>query len=194
MLTVAPRKSFAAVVVALAMAASPLAQDVRLSWPDGGIGVRMSTLGLIDGVVLDALRDGRAVVVDLELSVLPRARAESMATVRHRFTLSFDLWEERFAVARAGTPARSISHLTSREAETWCLDQLVVPHADLGGVGRDAPIWIRVEYQVQHPSSAPATTGGDGLTLERLIDALSRLRPVTAPRRVIEAGPFRVAR
>ena len=62
-------------------------------------------------------------------------RGAVVAQARQSFNLSFDLWEERFAVTRVGTPPRSVSHLRSREAEAWCLEHLTVPRADLGRLG-----------------------------------------------------------
>ena len=48
---------------------------------------------------------------------------------------------------------RSISHLTARAAEDWCLDNVTVPLASMSRIGRDTPFWVRVDYRVQDRSS-----------------------------------------
>jgi hypothetical protein len=111
--------------------------------------------------------------------------------VTQSFALSFDLWEERFAVTRVGTPARSISHLSARNAESWCLENLTIPVAALDRRGRE-PFWVRLVYRVLAPT--PATSPEDeGFTLRGIIDRLSRRRGGDDElRRAIDAGPFRL--
>ena len=106
--------------------------------------------------------------------------------------MSFDLWEQRYAVTRTGTMPRSISHLMARDAETWCLENVTVPLATLGRLGRDVPFWIRLEYRVQ--DKPPAANPGDDspFTLRTLIDVLSRRRPDEAVSRTVDAGPLRL--
>ena len=73
--------------------------------------------------------------------------------------------EERFAVTRVGTPARSISHRTAKNAEAWCLEHLSIPLTALGRLGRDMPFWIRLEYRVQESAATTDATADEGLTL-----------------------------
>ena len=80
--------------------------------------------------------------------MLPGPGGAAAAQGRQTYVLSYDLWEERFAVTLAGPPSRSIAYLTSAGAETWCLEQLTVPVNALGRLGRDAPFWVRLGYRV----------------------------------------------
>jgi hypothetical protein len=123
--------------------------------------------------------------------VLPGPGRLAAAQNRQTFVLSYDLWEEQFAVTLAGT-TRSISHQTAVAAEAWCLEQLTVPVSALGSLGRERPFWIRLEYLVRDGGSAPP--GGDdaGFTLRALIEALSRRRKDNVWTHAIEAGPFRL--
>jgi hypothetical protein len=129
--------------------------------------------------------------VDRVLAGLRAPGARATAETREAFVLSYDLWEERFAVTHAGAPARSMSHLTSAAAEAWCLEQLAVPVSALGRLGGDAPFWIRLAYRVL---DGDAATAPDEFTLQGLIDALSRRRRPGALTDSIEAGPFRLRR
>ena len=151
-----------------------------------------SSFRFIEGSALERLQDGRAVRVDLELAVLPEPGARAVTERRQSFNLSYDLWEEQFAVSLIGGPSRSISHLTSADAEAWCLEQLTVPIAALGRLGRDAPLWIRLAYRVQDPDPAPDSSESARFSLRSLIDILSRRDRADAVGDSVEAGPFRL--
>jgi len=148
-------------------------------------------LGFIAGEVLDRLQDGRSVRVDFEFTVLEKPRGAIIARVQQSFNLSFDLWEQRYAVTRIGPMPRSISHLTARAAEDWCLDNVTVPVTSLGRVGRDAPFWVRVDYRAPDPTTA-ANPDESTFTLQTLIDVLSRRRESQDKAKSVEAGPFRI--
>jgi hypothetical protein len=104
--------------------------------------------------------------------------------------LSYDLWEERFAAAVAATPSQSISHLTAAAAEAWCVQQVTVPLAALGGLARNVPFWVRLDYRVLNGGAAPEREEG-GLTLRGMIEVFGR-RQSGEIAHGIEAGPFRV--
>ncbi len=65
--------------------------------------------------------------VELAAMVLPGPGKSPAATIRRIFALSYDLWEERFAVTTVDARAQSVSHLALAAAEAWCVEQLVIP-------------------------------------------------------------------
>jgi hypothetical protein len=148
--------------------------------------------GFIKGELLVRLKDGQSVRVDLELAVLAKPGARATAQARQTFVLSYDLWEERFAVTQAGAPTHSISHQTSAGAAAWCLDRLTIPVSALGRLGRNDPFWLRLESRMLAADSPPTADDGAAFTLRGLIDALSRRRSADDSRHAIEAGPFRL--
>jgi hypothetical protein len=166
------------------------AQSVTIVTENNAVGVRAPAFHFIDGDVLGRLKNGQAVRVELELSVLTGSGGRAAARRNQPFVLSYDLWEERFAAAMPGTPSRSISHLTSTAAEAWCLQQLTVPVSELGNLGRNLPFWIRLDYRVLN-GDAPSERDDDGFTLRGLIEVFSR-RQTGEVARTIEAGPFRL--
>jgi hypothetical protein len=83
------------------------------------------------------------------------------------------------------------SHLVLAAAEAWCVDQLTIPIDALGGLGRDLPFWIRLEYRFLD-SETTADSAESGYTLQALIDALSRRRKTDSSTHALEAGPFRL--
>ena len=181
-------------LLALACMAVPrglAAQSLTVRAAGDMLQVRGSGLRLIEGVVADHLKDGRSVRVDFEMTILDKAQGSAVTQNRQSFTLSFDLWEQRYAVTRTGAAPRSISHLVARDAEAWCLENLALPLTALGRFARDLPFWMRLEYRVQDQPPPPAETDRP-FTLRTLIDALSRRRGDEALGRSFDAGPFRI--
>ena len=172
-------------------AARLAAQSITVDTVNGAVHVRAPQFRFIDGEPLARLKDGQTVRVDLELSVLAKPGAAAAARSRQSYVLSYDLWEERFAVTLSSVPSRSISHLSAVAAEAWCLEQLAIPVSALGPLGRKLPFWIRLEYRVPNGGNATERDGG-GLTLRGLIDVLSLRRKDGDVSHSIEAGPFRV--
>ena len=167
------------------------AQNVTLARTTDAIGVRVPGLGLIKGDTLAQLKDGKAVRVEFDLAVLPGPGGTAAAHTRQLFALSYDLWEERFAVTLTGPPRRSVSYLTASAAEAWCLEQLTVAVSQIGKL-RDAPFWIRLEYRILDGDTATPRPDDSGLTLRGMIEALSRRPKTTGQPHALEAGPFRV--
>ena len=181
-------------LVAIALVAGPVllvAQSFAVLAQEGALHLRNPQLRFIEGPISERLQEGRTVRIDFEVTVLEKAQGPSVAKAQHSFNLSFDLWEQRFAVTQIGNSPRSISHLTARAAEGWCFDNLTVPLAALGRFARD-PFWVRVEYRV--PERTPATDAEEStFTLRTLIDVFSRRRDDREQRKSVEAGPFRLS-
>ena len=178
--------------VAACVVAPLVAQSVTIDTTGAAVRVR-SGFSFIDGDVLNQLRDGRSLIVDLELTVLTEPRGTVMAAAKHSFNLSFDLWEERLAVTRLGTPSRSVSHLRPRDAEAWCLQAVSIARTDLSRLGADAPFWIRLALQVPDLAAPADADADDVFTIRRLIDVFSRRSREGALVKVVEAGPFRLS-
>jgi len=153
--------------------------------------VRGTGLRLIEGAVAGHLKDGRSVRVDFEMTILDKPQGAAVTQARQLFTISYDLWEQRYAVTRSGAPARSISHLLARDAESWCLENIALPLTALGRFARDLPFWIRLDFRVQDqaPTAADAQSPFE---LRTLIDVFSRRRQDEPQGRTLETGPFRV--
>lgn len=165
------------------------AQSLTASVQNDVVRVRAVGFEFIRGGTVARLKDGQTVRVELLLSLLPKPGAEAVAASRQTFVLSYDLWEERYAVTPAGTPSRASSHLTASGAEAWCLEQLTIPVSGLEPPIR-SQFWVRLGYRIL--DSAPAAADDSGFTLRGLIDALSPRRRADELTRSIEAGPFRL--
>ena len=184
------RSGLLTLVLATVLAPRVLAQTVTVRTVADVLHVQARGFSFIEGPVLARLKEGRSVRIDFEVTVLAKPGGQVMKQLMQSFALSFDLWEERFAVSRMGAPPSSISHLRQRDAETWCLENLRMPVSSLG-IGRDTPFWIRLAYRVQDVVAA-AEEQGERYTLRGLIDRLSRRSEEDNLARSIDAGPFRL--
>lgn len=172
-------------------AAPSSAQALTIDASGDALKIRASGLSFLKGDPVARLKEGRSVRVELAAMVLPAPGKSVVATTRRIFALSYDLWEERFAVATVEKRSQSASHLVLAAAEAWCVDQLAIPIDALGGLGRDLPFWIRLEYRFLD-SETTADSAESGYTLQALIDALSRRRKTDSSTHALEAGPFRL--
>jgi hypothetical protein len=180
--------------VLLALLAWPVvrasAQALTIETVGDAIRLHAPGFSFLDGELLARLKDGRSVRVELTAMALPGPGRSPAAAARRIFALSYDLWEERFAVTAVGAHAPSVSHLAAAAAEAWCVEQLAIPLNALGSLGRDVPFWIRLEYRsVDGDAAADATDSG--YTLQALIELLSKRRRTEPSPHALEAGPFR---
>jgi len=187
---VAPLRRAAFVVLAsLACAAAPVsAQKVTVDPVGDALRIRAPGFSFLKGDPLVRLKDGRSVRVELVAMVLEAPGKPATVTVRRIFALSYDLWEERFAVTSVDTRSQSVSHLMQAAAEAWCIEQLPVP---IDSALRQRPFWIRLEYRIVEADAAD-NSADFGYTLQALIDLLSRRRKTEPAPNALEAGPFTV--
>jgi hypothetical protein len=169
------------------------AQTVTVTTVGDALKIRAPGFSFLKGDPLARLKDGRSVRVELVGMVLAAPGKAATATSRRIFALSYDLWEERFAVTAVDYAARSqsVSHLALAAAEAWCVEQLAVPLKALGALGRDLPFWIRLEYRILDGDGS-SDQSDSGYTLQALIDLLSRRRKTESSLPPLEAGPFRL--
>ena len=177
--------------VVIAALARLTAQSPTMTLVSDTVHVRAPEFHFLQGELLTRLRDGRSARIDVRLDILARREGTPVTHAEQGYNVSFDLWEERFAVAKAGPPARPVTHLTSAAAEAWCVDNVTVPVAELGS-NRSAPLWIKLTLRV-HDEPPPREADADPpFSIRHLIDALSRRSHAEDPARVLTAGPIRL--
>lgn len=179
-------------LVALVCAAGVVAltaQGPSVSVVNDLVHLRAPDLHFLEGRALTQLRDGRAARFDMSVELASRRGGPAIARASQEFNVSFDLWEERFAVTRVGQPPRSVSHLSAAAAEAWCLDNVTIPLASISAGDRPA-IWVRIT--LQHKDEPASQSDEPSLSLRRLVDALSRRGESGDAPRLVQAGPFRL--
>ena len=147
MVTAAWRVVLALVAMLAWPAVRSSAQGVTIDTSGDALKIRAPGFSFLKGEPLVRLKDGRTVRVELSGLVLPGPGKSPVAAARRVFALSYDLWEERFAVTTVEARPQSVSHLAQAAVEAWCVDHLTIPLAALAALGRDQQFWIRLEYR-----------------------------------------------
>jgi hypothetical protein len=180
-----------AVLLTILVLARPLlAETLRVRIDGDRLRVSATQLQLLAGRPLERLHNGRTVTYVLELVIRSERAGHALTRAAERFNFSYDLWEEKFSVARLASPARSAANLSAAAAESWCVDNLAIAVKDIPA---DRPFWVSLEYATEEPRDT-AKTDTATLTLGGLIDIFSR-RTRDDPQvrgSVPDAGPFRL--
>jgi len=141
------------------------------------------------GEALSRLHDGATVRYELEIVAKTDRSGRTLARTMEQFAVSYDLWEEKFAVTKLGSSPRSISHLSSSATEAWCIDNLSIPVAT---IPPNQPFWIQLEYRAGNSSASADPTDNSGFTLTGLIDIFSRRTRSEQVHGSEEIGPLRL--
>jgi hypothetical protein len=175
----------------VAFAALTFAQSARLSVERDGDRLRLSSpdLHFVAGQPLGQLQDGRSVTYVFTVTLqVERGQARGAGLTR-QVVFSYDLWEERFTVARVDEPNTSASHLTAAAAEAWCIDLLSLPAS---AAPADKTFVVKLECSLREENAQPADATATA-TLTGLIDLLSRKARATPPRWEAVSRPLRLA-
>ena len=175
-----------AVVVAAAVL---LAQQGTLTVERQGDRLHLSArnVHLLEGTPLEQLKNGAALPYVFSVTIQPAAGGGRFPRLEERFVVSYDLWEERFAVVQTGRPRRTVSHLTAAAAETWCLDSL---RPGVPAVPAEKTFVVKLLCSVV-PDEEPQS--GEGFTLSALIDFFSRKDATAPPHWELLSAPLRLA-
>jgi len=142
------------------------------------------------GQVLERLHNGAPVALVLQLSLSTDGTTSVWGRDIARFVLSYDLWEEKFAITRLGRPPGAVSHLTAEVAQAWCVEALAIPVA---GLGADKPFWLKLEVHTEDAKEAAGLETEGGVSLARLVELFSRRARGRQERWTAQAGPLRLA-
>lgn len=165
------------------------AQTIEVRADGGMLRASAPQVHFLAGNPLERLHNGASVIFAVQITLLANRRTDVLRRAASRFAVSYDLWEEKFAVTRLGKPRHSVSHLSAREAEAWCLDELRVP---VSGLPPDSPFWVRLEVRAEEVSDESLSEEESGFTLARLVELFSRSPAREQPHWEEEVGPLRL--
>jgi hypothetical protein len=167
------------------------AQELLIRSSADQVHVTAPQFHFLTGKPLDRIRNGNAVAFDFQLSALGESKVSVLRRSFERFVISYDLWEEKFSVARMRSKHNSAPNLSAAGAEAWCIENIALSSS---GLPQDAPIYIRLEVRAQDPREQNAVLTDPGISLSGLIDIFSRAAK-TQPQNFwrLEAGPLRLA-
>ncbi len=143
----------------------------------------------LGGEALEKLHNGSTVTYVFTLSIMAENADGPAIRIEERFAVSFDLWEEKYAVVRIGSNGLAASHMSAATAEAWCLDNLRVP---LQAVSPKESFMIKLECSVAENEDEEGEKSGP-LTLAGLIDIFSRKQSRKLPRWEAAAGPLHLS-
>jgi hypothetical protein len=143
----------------------------------------------LTGKALERLKDGATVNFTSQLLLFIDSKGANPRRTFDRFTVSYDLWEEKFSVVKRGNPPRSVSRLSATSAENWCVESLSI---SVAGIGRERQIWLRLEFRAEDPKDEIPVVGEPGINLTRLVEIFSRPPRTQEASAAVEAGPFRL--
>jgi hypothetical protein len=148
-------------------------------------------LHIIGNEVLARLHNGIAVNYVFKIGIAADRYGKPMSESTYRFVVSYDLFEEKFAVNRLEPNPRSITHLSQEAVETWCLDSIALSTSRLTP---EQSFWIVLDYRAEEPKAS----GGDGANssdtlIGQLIDIFGRKSQRQETRGSMSAGPLRIS-
>jgi len=148
-------------------------QEVDLRIVSDHLQVSAPGLHFLTGKPLEQLRNGASVAFDIQISILGDSRQSVLHRSFDRFVLSYDIWEEKFSIARMRSSAGSASHLSASAAEAWCVSRFALP---LAGLPHDLPLWVRIDVRANEGRERrpPGDTDDQTFSLTNLIDIFSR--------------------
>jgi hypothetical protein len=156
-----------------------VAGDIRFTAP---------SLHFLTGKSLSLLHDGAAVPFDFQLIIASGSKNNVVARSLERFTVSYDVWEEKFSVVRVSDFRRSLMRLSAASAESWCLDNIVISASK---VPSGQQLWARLEIRSVESKEPLAETSG--INLATLIEIFSRPSRPQQDRWSAESAPFQLA-
>jgi len=127
-------------------------------------------LHFLTGKSLDRLRDGAAVPFDFQLSIAAGLKNNFVSHTVERFTVSYDVWEEKFRVVRLRDFRKSPAGLTANAAEAWCIEHIFVPASSAPS---DQELWARLEIRTAESRDPASASDGAGISIPALIQLLS---------------------
>jgi hypothetical protein len=155
---------------------------------NGDIRVTAPSVHFLTGKSLSRLHDGAAVPFDFQLIISSGSKDNVVARALERFTVSYDVWEEKFSVVRVRDFRRSGMRLSAASAEAWCLDNIVI---NASGLPTGQQLWARLE--IRSAESKEPLAANSGINLATLIEIFSRPSRPQQDRWSVESAPFQLS-
>ena len=162
-----------------------VAQELLLHRTENEIRIAAPRTHFLTGAALQRIKDGNTVHFDFQVTLASGERQNVVQRIAERFTVSYDLWEERFSITKVRA-RKSAAHLSASEAELWCWSNLSVPApASI----RDKPLFVRLDIRAEDPMNKSPLFSDPGMNLAALIEIFSRPAGRNQASWTLETGP-----
>jgi hypothetical protein len=166
------------------------AEGLSVSFDGDNLHVTTPGLHFLTGKPLSRLKDADTVTFLSQMTLFSDEHGTIFRRgLPERLVVSYDLWEERFAVTIPGA-SRSRSHLTAAQAENWAIDNLAISAL---GLAPERPFWLQFELRAASPREISRLMGDSGISLSGLVEILSRKPGPDDPYWMRSAGPLRLS-
>lgn len=172
------------------LASIAVAQSLTAHIEGEQLHIASSRVHFLTGEALQRLRDGATVNYQFDLTARPDRAVKALSRSVERFAVSYDLWEEKFAVTKLGSAPKSVSHLSAAAAEAWCVGNVSMPSGVLPA--KDS-FWIRLDYRAEEPGGTGEQADNSSFSLSNLVDIFSRRTREEQVHGSEEIGPLRLA-
>jgi hypothetical protein len=166
------------------------AEPLEVTFDGDNLYVAPAGLHFLTGKALTRLKDADTVTFLSQITLYSDDRGTIFRRAPERVVVSYDLWEERFAVTIPGASKRSMSHLTTDQAENFALESLAISAL---GLAPERPFWIRFELRAASQKELSRVVGDSGISLSGLVEMFSRRPGADDPYWMRSAGPLRLA-
>jgi len=165
-------------------------EPLHVSFDGDNLHVATPDLHFLTGKPLERLRDAATVVFLSQITLYSDSHGTVFRRIPERIIVSYDLWEEKFAVSIPGPAARSNSHMLAPQAEIWVIDSLAISAL---GLDPNRQFWIKFELRTADRREIANLVGDTGISLTGiLIDMVSRQRGIDDSYWTRDAGPLRL--
>ena len=172
------------------VATAMFAEELILRAQGGRLDFSAPRLHYISGRPLARLRNAEPVAFDFQVTLSAVNKTNVIKQNAARFVISYDLWEERFAVTKTTASRKTASHLTATEAEVWCVQEMSL---DLNGVATNQPLYAAMDIRAVEESETRLFGRGNitdaGISLTSLLERFSKPSKSTQPHWNLETGP-----
>lgn len=175
------------IYILLCIAGLAQSSSILLERHGDRLDVTAPQLHFLSGKAVEKLQNGSTVTYVLTLTVSPENSKKQSFRLYEKFTVSYDLWEEKYSVVKV-TGGRAASRLTAVMAEAWCLENMPIP---IRSIPERQPFMIKLECSIEEKGEKE---NGEtfSLTLPRLVEIFSRKKQEAPQWWEISAGPFRL--
>ena len=166
-------------------------EPLNVTFDGDNLHVAAPGLHFLTGKPLERLKNADTVVFLSQISLYSDDRGTLLRNpARERLIVSYDLWEEKFAVTMPGNVPQTQRNLTSQQAENWCIQNLVISAL---GLPPERPFWMKFELRTTAQKDLSSLMAETGISLTRMmVDLLSRRPGANEPYWTRSAGPLRL--
>lgn len=183
------RRSWLLAGLAIPLSRVRAAESLHVSFDGDNIHVAAPGLHFLTGKPLERLRDAATVVFLSQLTVYSDAYITPYRRIPERIIVSYDLWEEKFAVSIPGAAARSQSHLGAQQAEEWVIDGLAISAL---GMDPTRQFWLKFELHTADRRDISKLVGDTGISVSSLIEMVTRHGGLDDSSFTLSSGPLRL--